>query len=97
MVKRIGSKIRKSRQKLSKSIREKSKIRISSFLQKFDMGDQVALKAEPAYQKGQYFLRFHGKTGKITGQKGNCYEVTIKDYTKAKKLIVHPVHLKKVN
>ncbi|MBC8500915.1 MAG: 50S ribosomal protein L21e [Nanoarchaeota archaeon] len=97
MVKRVGSRMRKSRQKLSKSIREKSKIRISSFLQKFNPGDRVALKAEPAYQKGQYFLRFHGKTGTVTGQRGKCYEVKIKDFKKEKTLVVHPIHLKKVS
>ncbi|MBC8494769.1 50S ribosomal protein L21e [archaeon] len=97
MVKRIGSTMRKSRQKLSKNIREKSKVRISSFLQTFNDGDKVVLKVEPAYQKGQYFLRFHGKTGTIGGRTGTCYEVKIKDINKEKTLIVHPIHLKKVN
>lgn len=97
MVQRVGSRIRKSRQKLTKNIREKSKIRISSFLQTFNNGDRVALKAEPAYQKGQYFLRFHGKTGVISGQRGKCYEVKIKDFNKEKMLVVHPIHLKKVS
>lgn len=97
MVQRIGSKNRKSRQKLSKNIRDRSKIRISSFLQTFSNGDRVALKAEPAYQKGQYFLRFHGKTGLVTGKRGDCYEVKIKDFKKEKMLVVHPVHLKKVS
>lgn len=97
MVKRIGSSMRKSRQKLSKNIREKSKVRISSFLQTFDNGDKVVLKVEPAYQKGQYFLRFHGKIGTIGSRTGTCYEVKIKDINKEKTLIVHPIHLKKVS
>jgi len=97
MVKRIGSRINKSRQKLSKNIREKSKISIRSFLQTFNIGDKVALKAEPAYPKGMYFLRFHGKTGEVTGQRGTCYEVKIRDFDKMKTVLVHPVHLKKVN
>jgi ribosomal protein L21E len=97
MVQRIGSKMRKSRQKLSKNIHTKSKIKIRTFLQSFNAGDKVALKVEPAYQKGIYELRFHGKTGTIKSQKGTCYEVKIKDFTKEKILIVHPVHLKKVN
>ena len=97
MVKRIGSIMRKSRQKLSKNIREKRKVRISSFLQTFNNGDRVVLKVEPAYQKGQYFLRFHGKTGVISNKTGTCYEVRIKDIDKEKTLIVHPVHLKKVS
>lgn len=97
MVQRTGGRMRKSRQKLSKNIRTKGKIRISEFLQTFKKGDRVALKAEPAYQKGQYFLRFHGKTGTISKQRGECYEVKIKDFTKEKIVVVHPVHLKKVS
>jgi len=89
--------MRKSRQKLSKNIRQRGKIKISDFLQKFKQGDRVALKAEPAYQKGQYFLRFHGKTGTVTKQRGECYEVKIKDFTKEKTVVVHPVHLKRVS
>lgn len=97
MVKRVGSRMRKSRQKLRKNIRTKGKIRISDFLQTFETGEKVALKIESAYQKGQYFLRFHGKTGTIKCQRGKCYEVKIKDFKKDKIVVVHPVHLKKVN
>ncbi|MBU0471963.1 MAG: 50S ribosomal protein L21e, partial [Nanoarchaeota archaeon] len=67
------------------------------FLQTFENGNRVVLKVEPAYQKGQYFLRFHGKTGTVIGQKGKCYEVQINDFDKEKTVIVHPIHLKKVN
>lgn len=96
MVKRVGSIMRKSRQKLSKSIREKGKLRISSFLQSFKTGDRVALKVEPGYQRGQYNLRFHGKTGTVKKQVGTCYEVKIMDASKEKTVVVHPVHLKRV-
>ena len=97
MVKRVGSKIRKSRHKLKKSISEKSRIRIRSFLQSFNKGERVALKADSTYSKGQYFLRFYGKTGKVAGKQGDCYLVNIKDLNKKKTVIVHPVHLKKVD
>ncbi len=96
MVQRTGRARRKTRHKLQKSLRRKGKISLRNFLQTLENGDKVVLKAEPAYQKGLYFPRFHGKVGKITGKKGECYEVTIKDFKKEKKLIVHPVHLKKV-
>ncbi len=81
---------------MSKNIRTKSKIKIRDFLQSFIEGDRVALNAEPAYQKGLYNLRFHGKTGTVTGRTGACYEVRIRDFNKMKTCIVHPVHLKKV-
>ncbi len=96
MVKRIGSRMRKSRQKLTKNIREKSKIKIRDFLQTFKIGDKVALKVEPAYHKGQYNLRFHGKTGVVKKQEGTCYHIAIKDFTKDKIVLVHPVHLKRI-
>jgi len=94
MVQRIGGFRSKTRNKLSKNFREKGKISIKSYFQAFKTGDRVVLSAEPAVQKGMYFPRFHNKTGTITGKQGRCYEVAIVDFTKPKKLIVHPVHMK---
>ena len=54
------------------------------------------LGVEPAIQKGMYHPRFVGKAGIIAGKVGRCYEVTIKDINKAKMLVVHPVHLRRV-
>ncbi len=88
--------MRKSRQKLTKSIREKSKLNIAKYLQTFEDGESVALKVDSAYQRGMYNLRFHGKTGVVVGKQGNCFKVKIKDFAKEKTLIVHPVHLKKI-
>ena len=96
MVKRVHSLMNKSRQKLSKSIRQSSRVRIRTFLQSFKEGEKVALKADSSYQRGMYHLRFHGKTGLIVGTNGTCYKVKIRDFQKEKTLIVHPVHLKKV-
>jgi len=96
MVKRIGSFRRKTRHKLSKNVREKGKISISSYFKKLEVGEKVVLKAEPAVQKGMYFPRFYGKPGIIKGKAGACYDVQIKDGKKAKILKVHPVHLKKL-
>lgn len=95
MAKRVGSFRRKTRSKLKKPARAKGKISIRKFFQKFKEGDTVYLKAEPAVQKGMYFPRFHGRAGVITGKKGKCYVMSIKDGNKKKTLIVHPIHLKK--
>ena len=95
-MKRIGGNRRKSRYKMKKSISEKGKLHISKFLQKFEEGDKVVLKAYPSYQKGIFFLRFFGKIGEIIGNQGNCYKVRIKDGNKLKVCIVHPVHLVRV-
>ncbi len=90
---RTGRTRRKSRHKFRKNIREKGKISLTQFFQKFTKGDKVTLKAEPAYQKGMYHSRFHGKAGKVVGKKGKCYEVSIRDFKSIKTLILHPVHL----
>lgn len=96
MVKRIGTARRKTRSIFSKSIKEKGKLSLTKYLQEFKTGDKVVLKAEPSIQKGLYFPRFHGKQGTIAKKQGECYEVKIKDFTKEKMLIVHPVHLKRL-
>jgi len=95
MTKRTGSFRRKTRAKLTKEIREKGKISVQQYFQQFKLQDKVLLKANPSRQHGMYFPRFHGKVGIISGKQGACYKVKIKDYTKEKILIVHPIHLRK--
>ncbi|MEK6813046.1 MAG: 50S ribosomal protein L21e [Nanoarchaeota archaeon] len=95
MVKRIGGQRRKTRAKFSKNYKEKGKISIRRFLQSFQAGEKVILKAEPAYQQGMYFPRFHGKEGIIQGKQGACYQVRVLDGNKEKTIIIHPVHLRK--
>jgi large subunit ribosomal protein L21e len=96
MVQRIGGMRRKSRSKFKKNSKDRGKISLSRYFQVFVKGDAVALKAEPAVQEGFYHSRFHGRIGTITGNQGRCYQVTLKDGQKDKKLLVHPVHLKKI-
>ncbi len=95
MAKRTGSSRRKSRHKFKKKKSEKGKISIRRFFQELKPGERVVLKAEPAYQKGMYHARFHGKSGIIQKKLKACYEVKIKDGKKDKILIIHPVHLLK--
>ncbi len=95
MVQRIGGIRRKTRNKLKKAIRNKGKISITRYFQKFNKGDKVILCAEPAVQKGMYHPRFHGKPAIVKSMKGRCYTVDIMDGRKRKELIVHPVHLKR--
>lgn len=80
---------------MKKNVSNKGKISLRRFLQTFEVGDKVRLGAEPAYQNGMYHPRFYGKVGTVAGNNGKCYEVAIKDFTKAKTVVVHPVHLVK--
>lgn len=96
MVKRKGSRRRKARKRLVKSIRTRGKIPLTGYFASYTQGEKVILKAEPSVQKGNYHIRFHGRVGVIRNKQGRCYQVSIKDGSKQKTLIVHPVHLKRV-
>ncbi len=96
MARRKGGFRRRSRGKLQKERTSKGKISLKSFLQPLNVGDKVRLCAESAYQRGMYCLRYHNKIGVVKGKQGTCYNVAIYDHRLEKVLIVHPVHLKKV-
>lgn len=95
MAQRVGGFRRKTRSKLRIKQKDKSPININKFTQEFKPGERVHLKANPKYQKGMYFPRFHGLSGLVTKKKGQCYYVKIKDNNKEKSLIIHPIHLQK--
>ena len=85
----------KTTHKLRKNVREKGKPTVNKMMQKFKKDDIVHVKTDPSVHKGMPFRRFTGKTGKILGTRGDCYMVEIRDINAKKKIIVHPVHLKK--
>ena len=96
MAKRTGGNRSKTRGIFKKNIKDRWKISIRKYFQEFKLGDKVILKAEPAVQTGMYFRRFHGKVGEVSGMKGECYIIKIKDFNMKKELIVHPVHLNRL-
>lgn len=81
---------------MRKSISEKGKLPIKKYLQQFENGDRVLLKAFSSHQGGLFCLRFQGRIGKVTGAQGTCYKVEIKDGNKPKECVIHPVHLVRV-
>ena len=95
MTKRLGGFRRKTRDKLKKNVRERGKLSLSRYFQKFKENEVVLLKAEPSIQRGMYFPRYHGKSGTVIGMKGKCYQVRVQDGGKQKIFVVHPVHLRK--
>jgi ribosomal protein L21E len=95
-MKRIGGYRKKTRHKFQKHFKQKGKISITKFMQELVAGDKVLLKAEPGYHKGLYHQRFHGNMGTVIGPAGACYKIEIHDQDLIKHLIVHPVHLRKV-
>ena len=95
MANRMGGFRRGTRNKLKKSSRDSGKVSQRAFLHTFSEGEKVILLAEPAYQRGMYYPRYHGKVGSIKSKAGKCYNVEIDDHGKTKVLIVHPVHLRR--
>ncbi len=85
---------RRSRHKLTKSLRPERANPISRKIQVFEVGQKVHIIIDSSIHKGQPHPRFHGKTGKIVKRTGKAYHVAIKDGDKAKQLIVRPEHLK---
>ena len=52
--------------------KEKGLSPITRSLQTFEVGDTVNVVIDPSYQKGQPHHRFHGLTGKVTGNQGKA-------------------------
>jgi len=78
-----------------KKPREKGKFSFTRFFQKFQEGDSVAVVRELNQPFG-YSKRLQGKTGKVLEKRGSTYHVEIKDFNKAKRFFIHPIHLKKI-
>lgn len=94
---KVGSQRRKARNRLKKTIRTRGKVSLTKYFAKFDVGEGVILNAEPSVLRGMYAMRFHGRMCKVTGRQGECCVLQMKDGSKLKKLIVHPVHLKRAS
>jgi large subunit ribosomal protein L21e len=97
MVKKSKGPRRRTRRKLRKRARQRGKLSVARYMQKFEIGDKVVVKPEPAVQKGLPHRRFFGKLGVIAGQRGRAYLVELRNGGKIKKIICLPIHLKKVS
>lgn len=78
-----------------KNIREKGKLSLSKYFQKFSEGDRVAIVREHS-ENPKFPKRIQGLTGKIEGMRGKAYLVKVKEGNKEKLHILKPVHLKKI-
>jgi large subunit ribosomal protein L21e len=78
-----------------KKVREKGKLKLSSYFKKIEDGASVALVTD-AGVRASFPKRIKGMSGKVLGSRGRFKLVEIKDGNKAKTFIVHPVHLRKL-
>lgn len=93
MAKRTGGFRRKSRYKLQRNPRQKGKLNFKRYLEEYKPGDKVLLRPDSIVQKGICDPRFIGRVGVISKKQGACYEIIIREKTKTKKLIIHPIHM----
>jgi len=76
-------------------IREKGKIKLSSYFKKLKDGERVAIVKNPIISSN-FPARLVGKIGIVKSSRGRYKEVEIKDGEKIKTFIIHPIHLKKI-
>jgi len=84
---------KKTRDKLSNSIRERGQSPPSGAVREFDEGQKVHVAIDPSVPEGQPHPRFHGSTGEVVGEQGRAYEVEIQHGDSTKTLFVRPQHL----
>lgn len=78
-----------------KRVREKGKLKLSSYFKKIEDGANVALVMDIGV-RASFPKRLKGMNGKVVGSRGKFKLVEIKDGNKLKMFIIHPVHLKKL-
>lgn len=78
-----------------KRVRERGKLRLSSYFKKIDDGTDVALVINLGV-RASFPKRLKGMSGKVVGSRGKFKLVEIKDGNKLKTFIIHPIHLRKL-
>lgn len=85
---------RKTRYKLKKNVRERGLSPVSRAIQEFEIGQSVHIKLDPSVHRGMSNPKFHGKTGKVIGQRGRAYILEVSDGNATKQVILYPEHLR---
>ncbi len=96
MVDRTGGYRSKTRYKLQKRPRDRGKVKVTSILREFKVGDKVLIMIDSAIHNGMPHPKYKGKEGVITRKQGGAYVVAIKDMNATKELISAAVHLREV-
>jgi large subunit ribosomal protein L21e len=78
-----------------KRIREKGKLKLSSYFKKIEDGSRVAISIDHSVNNSLN-RRVQGRSGVVIGSRGNSKLIKIKDGNKEKVLIVHPIHIRKL-
>ena len=78
-----------------KFIRSRGKIQLSRFFQRLKEGDIVSISREVSLQP-RFPARLQGRTGVVESKRGRSYMIKVKDGNKEKRLLIEPIHLKKI-
>jgi large subunit ribosomal protein L21e len=78
-----------------KPVRTRGKLQLSRYFQELNKGDFVAVSREPAIPSS-FPKRMQGQTGIVEGKRGKAYFVKIKEGNKDKRILIEPIHLKKI-
>ena len=80
----------------NKRLRQKGKISLTKYFQRFSEGDNVAIVKDLTVQRPGFPNRMQGRTGVVVRKSGNSYVVAVKDFSREKIYIIKPVHLKRI-
>ncbi|VVB83523.1 50S ribosomal protein L21e [uncultured archaeon] len=78
-----------------KPVRTRGKLQLSRYFQELKEGDFVAITRERTVQSS-FPKRLQGITGIVEGRRGKSYMIKIKDGNKEKRILIEPIHLKKI-
>ncbi|MCX6675884.1 MAG: 50S ribosomal protein L21e [Methanothrix sp.] len=84
---------KKTRDKLSRSVRARGISPVVRAIQEFEPGSKVHVIIDPSKHKGMPHPRFHGKTGEVIGKRGRAFVLRITDGDATKTVITLPEHL----
>ncbi|MDD1757455.1 MAG: 50S ribosomal protein L21e [Methanotrichaceae archaeon] len=88
---------RKTRHKLSKTVRTRGISPVIKAIQEFESGSKVHVLVDPSKHKGMPHPKFHGRTGEVVGKRGRAFVLRVTDGDATKTVIVLPEHLKAQN
>ena len=88
---------RKTRHKLSKTVRTRGISPVIKAIQEFESGSMVHVLIDPSKHKGMPHPKFHGRTGEVVGKRGRAFVLRVTDGDATKTVIVLPEHLRAQN
>jgi large subunit ribosomal protein L21e len=87
---------RRTRKILKKRIKDRGISPVTRSFPGFNSGDRAAIVLDPGVHAGMPHPRFNGKTGIITGKRGEAFIIRVRDGGKYKEIISRPEHLRRI-